>query len=71
MPTRESAIARACAAFDSGAFRDRLAGLIAVRSTSQDPGHEADVQAYLQAFWAQALAGIKAAAENDERDATR
>ena len=48
MATREGAIARAQADFDGGAFRDRLAGLVAVRSTSQDPGHEADVMAYLQ-----------------------
>ena len=49
MPTRDSAIARAQADFDSGAFRARLGELVAVRSTSQDPGHEADVQAYLNA----------------------
>lgn len=49
MLTRESAIARAQADFDSGTFRDRLAALVAVRSTSQDPGHEADVRTYLSA----------------------
>jgi acetylornithine deacetylase/succinyl-diaminopimelate desuccinylase-like protein len=47
MGTRESAIARAQAFFDSGRFRDRLAELVAIPSTSQDPGHEADVQRYL------------------------
>jgi acetylornithine deacetylase/succinyl-diaminopimelate desuccinylase-like protein len=47
MSGRDAAIARARAAFDSGAFRDLLARLVAVRSTSQDPGHEADVRAYL------------------------
>ena len=48
MGTREGAIGRALAVFDSGAFRDRLAGLVAIPSTSQDPGHEADVDRYLR-----------------------
>jgi acetylornithine deacetylase/succinyl-diaminopimelate desuccinylase-like protein len=48
MPSRNGAIARALDDFDSNAFRDRLAALVAIRSTSQDPGHEADVQAYLR-----------------------
>ena len=30
-----------------GGFRDRLAELVAIRSTSQEPGHEADVRRYL------------------------
>ena len=47
MATRDAAIAGALAQFDSGAFRDRLAELVAVRSTSQDPGHDADVRHYL------------------------
>ncbi len=47
MGTRESAVARALTFFDSNGFRDRLAELVAIRSTSQDPGHEADVQRYL------------------------
>jgi acetylornithine deacetylase/succinyl-diaminopimelate desuccinylase-like protein len=47
MPTRETAIARALDFFDTNGFRDRLAALVAVRSTSQDPAHEADVQSYL------------------------
>ncbi len=46
--TRDGAIARAVGQFDNGAFRDRLAGLVAVRSTSQDPAHSADVRAYLE-----------------------
>jgi acetylornithine deacetylase/succinyl-diaminopimelate desuccinylase-like protein len=47
MPTREGAVGRALAFFDSNGFRDRLASLVAIPSTSQDPGHEADVRRYL------------------------
>ena len=47
MPSRETAIARALDFFDTNGFRDRLASLVAVRSTSQDPAHEKDVQSYL------------------------
>ncbi|HVZ08375.1 M20 family metallopeptidase [Rhodopila sp.] len=47
MGTRDGAIARALAGFDSGAFRDRLAALVAIPSTSQDPAHGADVGRYL------------------------
>ncbi len=46
MPSRETAIARARALFDTE-FRDRLAGLVAIPSTSQDPGHDADLYRYL------------------------
>ena len=48
MPTRDHAIDRALASFDAGDFRDRLAGLVAIPSTSQDAAHRADVQRYLQ-----------------------
>jgi acetylornithine deacetylase/succinyl-diaminopimelate desuccinylase-like protein len=47
MPSRDSALARALTDFDSNRFRDHLADLVAIPSTSQDPGHEADVQRYL------------------------
>ncbi len=47
MASREGAVGRALAFFDSNGFRDRLADLVAIPSTSQDPGHEADVQRYL------------------------
>ena len=47
MASRDSALTRALHDFDSNGFRDRLAALVAVPSTSQDPGHEADVQRYL------------------------
>jgi acetylornithine deacetylase/succinyl-diaminopimelate desuccinylase-like protein len=49
MPTRDGAIARARAFMDDGGFRDLLAGLVAIPSTSQDPGHEADLRRYLDA----------------------
>ncbi|MGH7153419.1 MAG: M20/M25/M40 family metallo-hydrolase, partial [Acetobacteraceae bacterium] len=47
MGSREGAIARALGGFDSGAFVERLAGLVAIPSTSQDPAHEADIRRYL------------------------
>ncbi len=50
MPSREGAIARAEEFLDDGGFRARLAELVAVPSTSQDPGHEADLWRYLQDF---------------------
>ncbi len=58
MASRESAITRAQGFFDDGGFRDRLAALVAIPSTSQDPGHEADVRRYLEvgiAPWLQAM----------------
>src|SRR5271163_4519592 len=48
MGTRDTAVARALAAFDGGGFRDRLAALVAIPSTSQDPNHAADVRRYLE-----------------------
>jgi acetylornithine deacetylase/succinyl-diaminopimelate desuccinylase-like protein len=47
VPSREGAVGRALTFFDSNGFRDRLASLVAIPSTSQDPGHEADVRRYL------------------------
>jgi acetylornithine deacetylase/succinyl-diaminopimelate desuccinylase-like protein len=47
-PSREAAIARARAEFDSGAFRKRLEALIAIPSTSQDPAHAPDCRRYLE-----------------------
>ena len=44
---RAGAIGRALAVFDNGVFEARLAGLVAIPSTSQDPGHEADLARYL------------------------
>ena len=48
MSDRASTIQSALEFFDDGRFRDRLAGLVAIQSTSQDPGHDKDVWAYLQ-----------------------
>jgi acetylornithine deacetylase/succinyl-diaminopimelate desuccinylase-like protein len=47
MASRDGAVARACEAFDSGAFRERLSGLLAIPSTSQDPEHAPALRAYL------------------------
>jgi acetylornithine deacetylase/succinyl-diaminopimelate desuccinylase-like protein len=47
MASRDSALARALTRFDTGGFRDHLTELVAIPSTSQDPGHEADLQRYL------------------------
>ena len=47
MGTREGAITRALAHFDSGRFRTRLAELVAIPSTLQEPAHEPDVTRYL------------------------
>ena len=44
MASRDGAIDRALTYFDGGGFRDRLAALVAVRSTSQDPARLPDVQ---------------------------
>lgn len=49
MPSREGAVGRALSFFDTNGFRDRLASLVAIPSTSQDPGHAADVERYLVA----------------------
>ena len=48
MPTREGALARATGFFDGGGFRDLLAGLVAVPSTSQEAGREAELDRYLR-----------------------
>ncbi|HEY4171426.1 MAG TPA: M20/M25/M40 family metallo-hydrolase, partial [Rhodopila sp.] len=47
MASRDGALARALTHFDSNGFRDHLAELVAIPSTSQDAGHEPDVQRYL------------------------
>jgi len=49
MATRDGALARAAAQFDSCGFRDRLAALVAIRSTSQDPAYGAALAEYLDA----------------------
>ena len=47
--SRDGAIHRALAFFDGGGFERRLADLVAIPSTSQDPGHGADLERYLHA----------------------
>ena len=70
MASRDGAIARAHAFFDEGGFRDRLTELVAIPSTSQDPGHEADVDRYLRAAiqpWLEWL-GFSVAVHANPRD---
>ena len=47
MATRAAAVARALDFFDTNGFRDRLAALVAIKSTSQDPGYADEVHRYL------------------------
>ncbi len=46
--SRAGAIGRALEHFDSGGFRTRLAELVAIPSTSQEPEHAADLRRYLE-----------------------
>ena len=48
MGTRDGAIARALSFFDEGGFAARLAGLVAIPSTSQEAAHAPDVARYLE-----------------------
>ena len=48
MGTREGAVARAVAFFDGGGFRELLAELVAIPSTSQEAAHADDVTRYLE-----------------------
>jgi acetylornithine deacetylase/succinyl-diaminopimelate desuccinylase-like protein len=48
MGSRQGALRRACDVFDDGQFQARLKELVAIPSTSQDPGHLADVRRYLE-----------------------
>ena len=47
MGTRQGAIDRATLFFDDGGFEARLAELVAIRSTSQDPAYRAELDRYL------------------------
>ncbi|MFC7692804.1 M20/M25/M40 family metallo-hydrolase [Paeniroseomonas aquatica] len=47
MATRDGALARAASSFDSGAFKALLSRLVAIPSSSQDPGSEAALEDYL------------------------
>ena len=70
MGSRDSAISRALRFFDQGGFRDRLAELVAVRSTSQDPAFQPEVHRYLSAIilpWLERL-GFTAAVHPNPRE---
>jgi hypothetical protein len=58
MGTRDGVLARATRFFDGGGFRDRLAGLVAIPSTSQDFVHKADIQRNLNAMLSPSFKGI-------------
>ncbi|MDT7951756.1 MAG: M20 family metallopeptidase [Acetobacteraceae bacterium] len=64
--SREDAVSEALRFFDEGGFERRLADLVAIRSTSQDPGHEADLRAYLREItpWLEQLGFTCATHEN-------
>src|SRR3712207_579331 len=47
MGTRDGALARAARFFDGGGFRDLLAALVAIPSTSQERGREVELRRYL------------------------
>ena len=66
---RRDALSRAGEFFDSGAFRDRLSALIAYRSTSQDPGHDADLRRYLEEGlrpWVESMGFVTAIHDNPD-----
>ncbi|MCZ8279770.1 MAG: M20 family metallopeptidase [Acetobacteraceae bacterium] len=48
MPSREGALARAATYFDDGSYKKLLTDLVAIPSTAQEPGHEADLRQYLE-----------------------
>ncbi len=48
MATRDGALDRAARGFDDGGFKALLARLVEYPSTSQEPGAEAALDAYLQ-----------------------
>src|SRR3954454_20600213 len=48
--SREGAIEKALAFFDQGGFEQRLGQLVAIPSTSQEPSHRPDLDAYLDAL---------------------
>jgi acetylornithine deacetylase/succinyl-diaminopimelate desuccinylase-like protein len=45
---RAAALARAATLFDDGTLKARLAELVAIRSTAQDPDHDAELGRYLE-----------------------
>ena len=65
--TREGAIENALAFFDNGGFEQRLGKLVAIQSTSQEPAHRPDLDAYL----AEIRPGSKASASPAPSTPTR
>ena len=47
MPSREGALSRAASLFDTGGFKALLTDLVAIPSTAQEEGREADLDRYL------------------------
>lgn len=47
MPTREGALSRAASFFDDGGFKSLLSDLVAIPSTAQEEGRDADLDRYL------------------------
>lgn len=56
--SRQGAVDRATGFFDDGGFEARLAGLVAIRSTSQDPEFAAELPRYLEEGVAPLLARL-------------
>ena len=48
MSSREGALTRAANYFDDGSYKKLLTDLVAIPSTAQEPGHEADLRHYLE-----------------------
>ncbi|MEO9189060.1 MAG: M20/M25/M40 family metallo-hydrolase, partial [Acetobacteraceae bacterium] len=72
MGTRDKAIGRALAGFDQGGFREQLADLVAIPSTSQEPEHAPDVARYLDVAirpWLERLGFAVAIHANPDSDA--
>src|SRR5512137_2995090 len=47
MATRDGALSRAASFFDGGGFKSLLSDLVAIPSTAQEEGREADLDRYL------------------------
>ena len=58
MGSRDAAVANTLAFFDGGGFEDRLARLVAIRSTSQDAEHAGELPRYLEEGLRDWLAGL-------------
>jgi acetylornithine deacetylase/succinyl-diaminopimelate desuccinylase-like protein len=70
--TREQAIEKALQIFDDGGFHHRLAELVAIPSTSQEPEHEADLRHYLDGAirpWLERMGFAVSIHDNPDADA--